>query len=148
MKKILYLFSIIFLILQSCSSDSSNNSNDFIGLKLVQVQFSSGQTSTFSYSGNKLFKINNSSGEFQKYFYEGEFIRFIESYNSVNVLISTTEHIYNNNKLIRTKQYSPNGSFYGERNYSYNSDGTIILNQVTYNNGNLIEDRNIKLFIK
>jgi hypothetical protein len=147
MKRLFYLLSITFLILQSCSSDSSDNSNNFIGVKLIQVQFSNGQISTFSYNGNKLFKINNSSGGFQKCSYEGEFIRLIESYNSVNDLISTTEHFYNNNKLIRTKQYNPNGSFYGERNYSYNSDSTIILNEVTYNNGNLIEDRNIKLYL-
>lgn len=147
MKRFFYLLSISFLILQSCSSDSSDNSNNFIGVKLIQVQFSNGQISTFSYNGNKLFKINNSSGGFQKYSYNGEFIRLIESYNSVNDLISTTEHFYNNNKLIRTKQYSPDGSFYGERNYSYNTDNTIIVNEITFNNGNLIEDQNIKLYL-
>jgi hypothetical protein len=147
MKRLFYLLIITFLILQSCSSDSNDNSNNFIGVKLIQVQFSNGQISTFSYNGNKLFKINNSSGGFQKYSYEGEFIKLIESYNSLNDLISTTKHFYNNNKLIRTKQYNPNGSFYGERNYSYNSDNTIILNEVINNNGNLIEDRNIKLYI-
>jgi hypothetical protein len=103
MKRLFYLLSITFLIIQSCSSDSSDNSNNFIGVKLIQVQFSNGQISTFSYNGNKLFKINNSSGGFQKCSYEGEFIRLIESYNSVNDLISTTEHFYNNNKLIRTR---------------------------------------------
>ena len=61
MKKIFYLFSITFLILQSCSSgeSESTNTDTILIKKTIETDPQGIYTNIFEYNGNKIVKVNS-----------------------------------------------------------------------------------------
>lgn len=141
MKKLIYLLSITFLMLQSCSSgnepvDSGDNNNPNGEVLLKRITNINGDVGLlFNYiEGNKLSTITTKSGEIiNKITYTGDQITYIE-WPSDQIDVFT----YDGDKIIQFKEYSigANNSNKLEvsSDYIYNSDGSITINSLT-NNG-------------
>lgn len=96
MKKILYLLSFSFLILQSCSSgDGSNNDSSAI---LCKKQVNGSLVFDYIYNGNKMDRVIVNGQLNRKYYYNGDYITKIEEYND-NQLRWITTYTYDNGKL-------------------------------------------------
>ena len=97
MKKLIYLLSVTFLLLQSCSSgeDSSSGSSVILCKKMGPGNF----TIDYVYNGNKIEKTMINDQILRKYYYTGNLISKVEDYidNQVRVISTFT---YNNNQLI------------------------------------------------
>jgi hypothetical protein len=151
MKKLFYLLSITFLILQSCSSDNqdnSSNSSDNILLKKIVV---SGQSINFTYNGNKIIKIVYPQGSYSYYLitYTGDQITRTEGFDNNNQPLNHDVFIYSNNLLVQQKVYSDINTLEKTHNFTYNSNNTITKtsnnSSIVYdldNNGNITKCRN------
>lgn len=131
MKKIIYLLSIIFLLLQSCSSGDNNSANTNQGVLVKKIIYIGDYADDFIYdSGNKLSKIVHSNGGYIKFTYSGNLITKMEWMNNIGIVIQYNTYTYSNNNLIEIKTYSSQGL---EANsiYTYNLDGTISINSRT-----------------
>lgn len=136
MKKFLYLFIISFLILQSCSSgDSSNSNSSNILVRQIVTNFSASNVETvnYTYDNNKLVSIilltQNTSYK-TLVFYTGNLITKTEHYNINNILKGKDTYTYNSNNELSTYIHTfPNGNNVlnqGERTVcTYNQNGTI-----------------------
>jgi hypothetical protein len=125
MKKIFYLLSITFLLLQSCSS-SSNNSENVSSIVLCKRQSWVNGYFDYTYDGNKILTATYGGQLAFKYFYTGDLITKVEDYDS-NELIRATIFTYNNNKQLITEvalYYLPETLGF-RRTFSYNSSNTI-----------------------
>jgi hypothetical protein len=150
MKKIFYVLSITFLILQSCSSDdssgdSSESSNQTTLLKKIVF---SGQSINFTYQGNKLTKIVYPQGNYSYYLitYTGDLITRTEGFNNNNQPMNHDVFIYSNNLLTQQKVYSNPNTLEKTYTFTYNSNNSITKNtansSILYNLdnvGNIIE---------
>ena len=149
MKKIIYLFSITFLILQSCSSDNSSdsnsNNNPLVLVKSMTKSFlgSSGQivqTYNYFYNNAKIdhidYSFNNGSNMIETgkivYTYNENLISKIEGFGSDNVLDFRYTYIYNNsNQVLECNQFwinDVNNSYYHSHKkiFTYNMVRTTI----------------------
>jgi hypothetical protein len=129
MKKIIYFFSITFLILQACSSDdssgdSSESSTQTTLLKKIVV---SGQSINFTYQGNKLSKIIYPQGDYSYYLitYTGDQITRTEGFNNNNQPMNHDIFIYSNNLLTQQKVYSDPNTLEKTYTFTYNSNNSI-----------------------
>ncbi|UOK42623.1 MULTISPECIES: hypothetical protein [Flavobacterium] len=153
MKKFFCLFSVLVLLISSCSdsdgvsSDSGFNVN---GTKLKRtIANLNGAADDFTYdyfyNGNRITRIVSSDGSFFKYTYTGELITKIEFFKN-NVLKYVNFLEYDDNKLITRKQIRDNTGY--KVVYTYNNDGTISISGYTGDsvNQNTPTDLNKKVF--
>jgi hypothetical protein len=138
MKKIIYLLSFTFLILQSCSSsDGDNNSSDsnFTLLrKSITTDPDGVYTSTYTYNGNKISSVNttydynNNNNTFSNTYitYSGDLISEMKTYDSNDVLVGKSTYNYNSNNQPYSKVDVSYPSNFGRKTIiTYNSNGTI-----------------------
>lgn len=138
MKKLIYLFSITFLLLQSCSpSDNSESNTDSTDVVLIKKIVNSDGESNLSYDGTKLKKITLTGGEYVNITYSGDLITKMEWFSSNNVSQQRNEYLYSSNKLTQAKTFSMNNKLEEISDISYNSDGSITELQSRYNGGSL-----------
>jgi YD repeat-containing protein len=136
MKKIICLLSLSFLILQSCSSDSSSSSptnNPLLKSETItDASDGSSYTINYTYNGNKLLKATYSDdGSYDKYYYTGDLITKIEFYDDVDFLEQKVTYTYNaDNKLVSYVDLNFNSDDGIRETYTYNPDGTVTV--VTY----------------
>jgi hypothetical protein len=130
MKNFGLAFSALFMILASCSSDSSSSTSSEVLLKneiVTDASDGSSYTMTYTYSGTNLSKISyDDDSSYDKVYYTGDLITKIEYFDDADVLEERTTYTYNSdNKLISyvSLDYVNDN---GEREvYTYNADGTI-----------------------
>jgi hypothetical protein len=139
MKKIIYIYSIIFLILQSCSNDdNSENSNNNEGILLKKIESSNDPDPTyFVYNDTKLnwYSIGDETGQIYRnqFTYSGDLIIKFEWYENNQPTGEKETYSYVNNKLSETRVYSPGAILEFKENYLYNVDGTVDVNSTGYN---------------
>lgn len=127
MKKLIYLLSITFLILQSCSSDENGNSdsNETNVVLVKKIVNSIDGEINLSYNGTKLTKMTFTGGGYVNITYSGDLIDKMEWFSSNNVSEQRNEYSYSSNKLTQFKLYSSNNKLEEISNLTYNSDGSI-----------------------
>ena len=129
MKKLIYLLSVTFLLLQSCSSgeDSSSGSSVILCKKMGPGNF----TIDYVYNGNKIEKTMINDQILRKYYYTGNLISKVEDYidNQLRVISTFT---YNNNQLIShliidyPDPADPFEPIYAQKtDFTHNSNNTI-----------------------
>ncbi|WP_298288962.1 hypothetical protein [uncultured Lutibacter sp.] len=124
MKNLLFIFSLSFIFLFSCSSENNDDTAiDDNSLVLVKkIETSEGFTMNLFYNENKLIETIAERNNFYsatKYTYAGSLISKIERYNENNQPTGYFEsYEYNNNKLIKRKIYS-NNNLVEEWNLTY-----------------------------
>lgn len=125
MKKIIYLLSISFLMLQACST-SNNNSDNSNSIILCKRQLSGNAYFDYTYDGNKILTTKFNGLLLFKYYYTGDLITKVESYDGNELSITSIFTYNNNNQLISEVglRYLPEPSGY-RRTFSYNSNNTI-----------------------
>ena len=132
MKKIIYLLSITFLMLQACSSgDDSNSSSQIVLIK--RIVGADGSYCNYSYNGNKLLKMLWNDGTSRVISYSGELITRTEirdANNNFNGEYETME--YSNGKLTLYKNYH-NNILISNDNITYNIDGSRTVTELSYN---------------
>ncbi|MFH7017092.1 hypothetical protein [Flavobacterium sp. FlaQc-47] len=162
MKKILFLFSALSMVLiSSCSSDDSSTdegSATLLPQKITETTVENGKSGslvyTLTYDGNKLKDIATTDASRTVYTYTGDVITKVESYKS-GVLQSTDTYAYENGKLMSKITANAFSTSSQEKlTLVYNADGTVtvkvseIVNKVeipydsktiyTFSNGNLV----------
>lgn len=155
MKKILYLLSITFLILQSCSSgDSSEDGSDNPivgeGPLLKKIVNSDGEIINYFYNGNKISKITWTGSTYDpdfylKFTYTGDLITKIEYGDNEGVEDIETIY-YENNKIKQVKSYRGQSVPYDITDYIYNNDGTITEIERDFNTNEITDGCIYKLY--
>ncbi|ESU23410.1 hypothetical protein FEDK69T_15760 [Flavobacterium enshiense DK69] len=154
MKKFFCLFSVLALLIGSCSDNdgtSSDSGFNINGTKLKRAILNSNAASgaityDYFYNGNRLARIVSSDMSYFKYTYTDELITKIEFFKN-NVLKNIDFLEYNNdNKLITRKQIRGNTGY--KVVYTHNNDGTISIFGYTGDsvNQNTPTDLNKKVF--
>jgi hypothetical protein len=139
MKKIIYLFSITFLILQSCSSeDSSDNSNNNEVVLIKRLESSNNtEIEYYKYNETKLNYVSTGDENGQiwrkQFTYSGDLITKTEWYENNQPTGEKNTYAYSNNKLSEVRVYSPGAILEYKENYSHNSDGSIDVIKTGYN---------------
>ncbi|WP_309642639.1 hypothetical protein [Flavobacterium sp.] len=138
MKKLSALVLLVLFAVSCSSSDSDATSNptntDSILLRRT-IQTTSGSTdgayiNDFTYNGNKLNTITSNNGLIEKYFYTGDLITRMEWTVDNSGIPIVYVYSYNNNGQLVNMTKTDNLVDQEFRiAYSYNSDGTITLNQ-------------------
>ncbi len=141
-------FAIIVLVLLtiSCSSSDSDTSStsdtDNILLRKIISTSSSGTggsntyTNTYAYNGKKLVNVTSDDFEF-RVFYTGNLITSIKDY-FLGTLQGTSIYQYDSsNRLISWTEYvdAPETRINRQREFQYNSDGTITVNGQIFDTG-------------
>jgi hypothetical protein len=149
MKKIIYFLSISFLLLQSCSSDSSNDSaTSTVLCKTIKINKASGDIyrEEYTYNGNKFSQINfYKNDNFEKkinILYEGNLFKEAKSYNIDNKLEATITYTYNDSGKIISKlaiNSDPNANDSSKTICTYNQDGTIT--ELVYSGNQITQNR-------
>lgn len=147
MKKLLYLFSASFLVLSSCSSDSSDSMGETTLLVKEITSDSYGGTHIITYEGNKIVKEQRSATETntRTYIYEGDLIveeKVVRKNGLEFWEITSVEYNYENGKLTSllsksSDRWASDGTSLHDRNnykldYVYNSDGTVTAKNYTF----------------
>ena len=125
MRKILFILSVAFLFLSSCSSDSETNTNSGVLIKkIVSISEGSSMETNFTYNGTKLNTITV-DGIRIEHFYAGDNITKIMRYNGVSLELETTYEYDNQGRVSSelTKFYL--NDFLNKVIYTYNDDQTI-----------------------
>jgi hypothetical protein len=148
MKKIIYFLSISFLLLQSCTSDSNNDSETSSVLcKTIKFNKASGDINReeFTYNGNKFSQVssyNNNVFESKTIiYYKGNLISEVKNYNKDNKLDYTTTFSYDSSGKIISRlsiDSDPNSNDSSKTIYRYNQDGTIT--ELVYSGNQTIQD--------
>lgn len=137
MKKIMYAFSALIVVLTSCSNDenpTANPPNVLLKKKIEIYNNGSELTTDYSYDGNKLVTESSSNGTY-KYTYSGDLITGIETFNSNDDLIRAKVFTYNSEGKLSSgidKDFMNDYAF--KETYTYNSYGTAT---ITWYYGNL-----------
>lgn len=140
MKKLIYLLSISFLLLQSCSSSDSPSGadNSYEGV-LLKRSLGDDVNEYIYENGNKLSKIVYGLDGFDKFTYSGNLITKIESVDDKGLIGVITTFSYNsNNKLIETREYTAQ-SLESVSQFTYNSDGTVTINSRSRGSSNGVD---------
>ena len=148
MKKIIYFLSISFLLLQSCSSDSSNDiATSSVLCKTIKSTNASGKIyrDEFTYNGNKFSQINYYINDIFEgkgiIYYKGNLISEVKNYNKDNKLDYTITATYDSfGKIISRLSIDsdPNSNDSSKTIYRYNQDGTIT--EFVYSGNQTIQD--------
>lgn len=162
MKKILFFFSALSMVLiSSCSSDDSSTdegSATLLPTKITETTVENGKSGslvyTLTYDGNKLKDIATTDASRTVYTYTGDVITKVELYRS-SVLYSTDVYAYEGGKLVsKITTREANKTTQIKLSFVYNANGTItakessIANKIetpydgtttyTFSNGNLV----------
>jgi hypothetical protein len=142
MKKVFYLLSVIFLMLQSCSSDDNSGNSNNSGLVLLKkLEYTDNYGPIyFTYNGTKLnyYSFGEQSGLLKKQFsYSGDLITKAEWFQNGVATGEKDTYFYSNNILSEHRQYSPGAVLERIYKYVYNLDGTIDLTSEN-SNGDII----------
>lgn len=145
MKKILYVFIFLNLLLVSCSDSENTSSTEGILFlpKTIKTTFpdfpQDNTTLTLTYDGNKVISVVDETTK-TKFTYNGDLIVKEEIYNIVTQDIETIKkrivYEYENGKLkskITTSNFDsshPNGDYIRKEVYIYKSDGIISYSQI------------------
>ena len=164
MKKFIYSFSAILLVLTSCSKDDvKNSSEDTVLVKKIEISRIdpvSNSTIAVTYNGNKIVQIVEGD-EKTVFYYTGDLITKKEFFEQ-GLLSDREEFTYLNNKLssLMTTSFLNNIVRDKEKSeYKHNSDGTVDYNnyeinivtgsqtsfasgKFTFFNGNIVKDEN------
>jgi hypothetical protein len=136
MKKILYLLSITFLMLQSCTSGSNDNSsNSSSDILIKEFYNSNGEYSKFIYIGNKIKKIDNTDGSYAIFSYTNDLITQMSEYSNTGTLLTIKNYYYLNDNLVQTKTFE-NGILSYQEDLIHNSNGMITITESSYVSGN------------
>jgi hypothetical protein len=149
MKKLISLFVISFLMLQSCSSGDDNpvdTSNQ--GLLVKQILVDGGSTYTFTYNGNKLSKLSTIDSEqvYSTFYYTNELVTQMKTYDSDNDLDYITDFYYSDNNLIKTTYTSSTGKLEFQEDYVNNPNGMVVYTSIDYMQGTPIKSAPIKYY--
>ena len=131
MKKLLYLLSMSFLLLQACSSsdDSSQSSSSVLLKKAI---WNDGSVYDYLYQGNKITKIQGNDGSYSNFTYTGDFITKVESVDPNNSYSGRDEFFYSANSLIQIKEFE--GSVLKRKiDFVNNNDNTRTRTHTLYN---------------
>jgi hypothetical protein len=137
MKKILFLFSALSIVLlSSCSSDDNNSdggsSSTALPTKITLTTVDDGKSGTldytFTYDGNKLKQIALSDASKYVYTYTDNLITKVELFKS-SVLTSTDVYEYLNGKLVSKITTGVANSNKYKLTFVYNANGTVNVNE-------------------
>lgn len=127
MKKLALTFSLLTLILSSCSS-SDSDSTPLSGIflkKAIDTDSDGTVTTLYTYNGNKVVNAISDNGLTIVVTYTGDLITKME-YFSGTILDQTDTYIYNASNQLVTFLRIENLDDYGDRTtYIHNMDGTI-----------------------
>jgi hypothetical protein len=141
MKKIFFLISITFLILQSCSSGDNSNSSDsnqeLLIKKIVPVNAITTDDiiQTFSYNGNKLQKVTYEQGTYLGiliFTYTGDYITKIERRFANNNFSGYYAISYSGNNVSQVKYFNSNNIMTIQEDYTYRGNRTYTVNIKRY----------------
>lgn len=133
MKKLIFLFSVVVLILSSCSKSDNTQQNEnplidtsnILIKKIIETVSGVSVTSTFTYNGKKLVSISNSNNTIANYTYTGDLITGLDFYSGATLSQKDT-YTYNANNQITTYIRLNYGVNAGNKIvFTHNSDGTI-----------------------
>lgn len=134
--KNIVLFLALVIVFFSCSKDDNGDTinNDTILVK--RITYSDGYNDVIiSYEGTKIIKMGPVEGgtTYVYFTYEGDLITKI-GYSDDDNVTATEFHsyIYSNNKLVQVKVFY-NDELQVVSDYTYNSDGTIEIQETGYN---------------
>lgn len=129
MKKLIFAFSVVVLVLSSCSKSEEtpvpepiDTTSDVLLKKAVTTRGSIVTTDMYSYVGKKIDKIVSNDGTTNsetKYTYTGDLITKIEFFTNA-VLKSKKEYTYQNDKMTGITTYEYNGSVTTKKKTIYN----------------------------
>ena len=136
MKKTIYFLSIIFLILQACSTsgnasdDTTNNSNSILIKKIIETNPQGIYTTIFEYNGSKVVKVNslfnNNLIGTALYTYSGNLVTEVNVFSNTNSLVEKNIYNYNSDSKVTSFINLDYLNNIGSRaTYNYNSNGTI-----------------------
>ena len=136
MKKLIYLLSITFLMLQACStsenaSDNTNtNSNSILLKKIIEIDPQGTYTTIFEYNGSKVVKVNslfnNNLIRTANYTYSGNLVTEVNVYGNTNNLVEKDIYSYNSDSKVTSFIELDYLNNIGSRaTYNYNLNGTI-----------------------
>ena len=123
MKKLIYLLSVTFLLLQSCSSGDDSNSGSSAILCKKMVEGTS--VTDFTYDGNKMDRVMFNGQLVAKYYYTGDFITKHEIYRDNQLILINTYRYVNDKESTRIDVYLDGSITYRKTIYTYNSDDTV-----------------------
>jgi hypothetical protein len=148
MKKIIYLLSTLFLLLQSCTTSENGSVNSDVVLikKKIETDPSGVFTTIYEYNGNKIVKtsVSNSGVLIMTgfYTYSGNLLTEVKIFGSTNSLIEKDVYNYNSDSKVASYIELDYLSNIGRRaTYNYNSNGTISSNEYE---GNLTSQTTLK----
>lgn len=134
MKKIILLFSIITLVLTSCSKDYDDIANPInqtskpvLVKKIIVTDLTNNtviKNTEFEYDGKKIVKSTDQSGDVVSYTYTGDVISNIKIYH-LDTLVMEYVLTYANNNLTESKCINYSENFAEKRLYTYNPNGTV-----------------------
>lgn len=134
MKKIIYLLSIGFLILQSCSS-SDNSLQSSSSVLLKKAVWNDGTIYDYLYQGNKITKIQGNDGSYSNFTYTGDFITKVDNFEVNSLYNGHDEFLYSGNNLIQIKEFE--GIVFKRKiDFVYNNDNTRTRTHTVYNGTN------------
>lgn len=156
MKKNLYAFVILSLLLASCSDTENAPSTEGIQLlpKTISMKFpdfpQDNTTEILTYDGNKITSIIDETTK-TKFTYNGDFIVKEEIYNietqDIEAIKRRIVYEYENGKLktkIKTSNFDsshPNGDYIRKEVYTYKSDGIVSYSEIDVNPQTNIETK-------
>lgn len=154
MKKLLYLFSAIALVLTSCSSDESSSSSTtpILLTKIIDTyEDDSTYTTEYEYSGNKIIRSYDSEGEYVLFTYTGNLITKLEFFLSDDTLEQVETYSYDSSdRLISFVRVQPTDTDWGQKEtYTYNTNGTISVNYYSgdYNSQTTLDQTGVITFL-
>jgi hypothetical protein len=129
MKKFALAFSVLLLILSSCSKSDTTTQDPILVKKMIETDSKTGDSYilTFTYNGNKIESTSSTGSTPSKdvYTYSGDLITKIDTYDTKNTIGVTQDYTYLNGKLSTYIYSSPSITFKYKVVYINNNDGTI-----------------------
>jgi hypothetical protein len=126
MKKYFCLF--VLVMLASCSSDDSAESNGVLLKKIVQTfEGSDPVTTVYHYNGNKLaYAMTQDDDRKIVYSYEGNFLSDVSYQNLAGIEYVHTQFTYDGSgRLVHLAVFNEGPDTENYNDYTYNADGTI-----------------------
>ncbi|MCX6185353.1 MAG: hypothetical protein NTX74_10115 [Flavobacterium sp.] len=131
MKKKYYILSIVFLIIQSCTSVDSVSNGTILVKKKIETNPDGVFTSIYEYDENKIVSAKLTQNDINLYnisyyTYTGNFITEVKIYNNSNTLLGKGIYNYNlDNKVSSYIELDYQNNTGRKATYTYNPNGTI-----------------------
>ena len=156
MKKVIYTFALIIVLIWSCDSNDNDqdkpdpsNSDTILPTK-VDIVYSDGETESIEYTYNnmRLIKQESSNGSYKDFIYNNNQLTEMNYYSTSNQNILES-YTYDTQDRVATISTNIVGIGVYEYNLAYSSDGSVITvssqtdsnaspSTITFNNGNII----------